>query len=224
MALDPIQKSFLSSKKNKDVKYLSKDFSQYKEQLIDFTKVYFPNTYRDFSESSTGMLFIEMSAYVGDVLSYYIDYQFKESLLVYAEERKNLISLARYLGYKIKPTTAASTVLDVYQIIPSNDSGEPNFKFALTVKEGMQVSANNGATFRTLHPINFSINTLDNPTEITVYSRDNFGNPLFFLLKKSVVATSGKIVTKQANVFEATPFFRYSLGKDVIEIIMKPII
>ena len=68
-------KSFQPGKK--DIKYLSKDFAQLKQTLTQFAQVYYPNTYKDFSDASTGMMFIEMAAYVGDVLSYYIDYQFK---------------------------------------------------------------------------------------------------------------------------------------------------
>ena len=57
----------------KDVKYLNKDFAQFRKNLVNFTKTYFPNTYNDFNESSPGMMFLEMSAYIGDVLSFYTD-------------------------------------------------------------------------------------------------------------------------------------------------------
>ena len=62
--------------KKRDVKYLNKTFDDFRNNLIDYTKIYFPNTYNDFNESSPGMMFIEMASYVGDVLSYYIDKQF----------------------------------------------------------------------------------------------------------------------------------------------------
>ena len=70
----------------KDVKYLNKDFSQFREKLVNFAKTYFPDTYTDFNETSPGMMFIEMTAYVGDVLSLYIDNQLRESMLLHAEE------------------------------------------------------------------------------------------------------------------------------------------
>jgi hypothetical protein len=125
-------KSFKPEKK--DIKYLNKDFSQLKQSLVDFAKTYYPNTYRDFSDASTGMMFMEMVAYVGDVLSYYIDYQFKESMLVNSEERKNIIDAAKSVGYKAKTTTPSVTKLDVYQLVPSkiNDAGEmvPDLNYA----------------------------------------------------------------------------------------------
>ena len=66
--------------RSKKIKYLNKEFGSFKEDLINFSKTYFPNTYNDFSPESTGMMFIEMAAYVGDVLSYYTDYQMKEKM------------------------------------------------------------------------------------------------------------------------------------------------
>ena len=69
-------------KTNVNIEYLTKDFSAFKTALVDYAKTYFPNSYRDFNETSPGMMLIEMSAYVGDVLSNYIDNQFKEMLLI----------------------------------------------------------------------------------------------------------------------------------------------
>ena len=83
--------------------YLSRDFGSLKQSLIQYTKTYFPDVYQDFNETSPGMMLIEMSAYVGDVLSFYIDQQYKELLLPLAEERRNIINMAKMLGYKVKP-------------------------------------------------------------------------------------------------------------------------
>ena len=74
--------------KESNVNYLNKDFTQLKESLINYSKSYFPNTYRDFNETSPGMMLMEMSAYVGDVLSFYVDQQYREMLLPLAEERR----------------------------------------------------------------------------------------------------------------------------------------
>ena len=70
----------------KEVNYLNKNFNNFKADLVNYAKDYFPNSYADFNEASPGMMFIEMASYVGDVLSFYIDEQFRESLLAYAEE------------------------------------------------------------------------------------------------------------------------------------------
>ena len=77
----------------KDVRYLGKDFAQFRSNLISFARQYFPGTYQDFNESSPGMMFIEMASYVGDVLSYYSDQNFRESLLPFAEEKRNVYNI-----------------------------------------------------------------------------------------------------------------------------------
>ena len=90
--------------KTNSVNYLNKDFGSLKKALMQYASSYFPNTYRDFNETSSGMMLLEMSAYVGDVLNFYIDQQYREQLLTLAEERRNLINISRGFGYKVKAT------------------------------------------------------------------------------------------------------------------------
>ena len=151
----------------KSINYLNKDFDDFKGNLIEFAKQYFPNTYNDFNEASPGMLFIEMAAYVGDVLSYYIDAQFRESLLAYAEEKKNVYNIAQSFGYKPKTTSAAEVVLDVFQTVPADttaavtlEGGDmgypPNEDYCLTIPAGTLITANNGTVFRTSDDVVFN--------------------------------------------------------------------
>jgi len=219
---DIIQKSFNSSRR--EIKYLNRDFSSFKASLIEYSKTYFPRTYKDFSEASPGMMFIEMASYIGDVLSYYTDYQFKESLMPYAEERKNVLALANYLGYKTKPTKSSTTSIDLYQLIPStrdsNNNYIPDNNYALKIREYMEVSNESGVNFITTDPIDFSLDSKFSPREVTVYSRDNYGVPQFFLLKKSAKVIAGKITTKSFTVGTSVPFYKISLSElNVIDII-----
>jgi len=184
----------------KDVTYLGKDFGQFRKNLIDFTRQYFPNDYNDFNESSPGMLFMEMAAYVGDVLSYYADNNLKESLLEQASERKNIYDLARALGYKAKNAIPSYCTLDVFQLIPAIGTGDdtkPDYTYALTIKPGMQLKQENGpAEFRTLDTVDFGFSSSFNPTIVTVYEADDATKvPIYYLLKKKVPVVSGKIQT-----------------------------
>lgn len=215
-------KNFLP--KSKDIRYLNKDFSQLKNALIDFSKVYFPNTYKDFSDSSPGMMFIEQAAYVGDVLSFYTDYAFKESMLLQTQERRNIIDLAKSYGYKIKPTKASSVNVDIFQLVPAsiNTNGEyvPDSRYTLKIRENMQLSTNFGQYFLSAEPVDFAIDTKLSPRETTVYSRNSANNPDFFLLKKVVRATSGKIVNKSVSVNAPIPFFTIDIDdQNVIDVI-----
>ena len=107
---------------DKDIKYLNKDFTSFKNQLLEFAEVYFPNNFNDFSEGTPGMMFLEMAAYVGDVLSFYTDTQLRESFLALAQEDENLYNLAYTMGYKPKVTAASNVKLEVYQVVPSKPS------------------------------------------------------------------------------------------------------
>ena len=214
-------KSFQPEKK--DIKYLNKDFSQLKQSLIEFTKTYYPSTYKDFSDASTGMMFIETVAYVGDVLSYYIDYQFKEGMLINSEERKNIIDSARSLGYRSKVTSPAVTMLDVYQLVPAKmgDSGEmaPDLNYAQIIKPGMSTVSDSGVTFLTNSPVDFTVDTKNDPLEISVFQRNASGQPEFFVLKKSTSAFSGQFFTKTVAVGTPVPFYKILLeDKNIIEI------
>ena len=145
----------------KEVNYLGRDFSSLRNNLIDFAKIYFPNEYNDFNETSPGMMFIEMASYVGDVLSYYVDSQFKEMLLGYAEQRKNVVTLAETLGYFTKPSIPAVGTLSVFQTVISDNTDplnpKPDLRYGLTINEGMEVKSSTDSTvrFRTLQDVNF---------------------------------------------------------------------
>jgi hypothetical protein len=184
----------------KDVTYLGKDFKQFKRNLIEFTKQYFPQTYTDFNEASPGMLFLDLASYVGDVLSYYSDNNLKESLLEQASERSNIYDLASSLGYKAKTSIPAYVNLDVFQLVPAIGSGtnvRPDFSYALSIKSGMQVKQKDGAAkFRTLDSIDFSFSSSNNPTDVTIYeTNDSTKQPTYYLLKKTAKAVSGDVKT-----------------------------
>ncbi len=209
----------------KDVTYLGKDFGQFRKNLIDFTKQYFPQTYTDFNESSPGMLFLEMASYVGDVLSFYADTNLKESILDHATERANVFNLARALGYTPLNAVPAQVTLDVYQLLPAIGSGtsvRPDYTYALTIKPGMQVAdAAGSAGFRTLDTVDFRFSSSLNTTEVTVYETDTATKqPTYYLLKKSVPAVSGTTKTAKFTFNEPLPYDKIVLpDTNIIEIL-----
>jgi hypothetical protein len=153
----------------------------------------------DFSPSSPGNMFIEMAAYVGDVLSFYTDNQLQETLLLYAQERRNIIALAYALGYRPKVTTASTVVLDVYQQIPSTGAPNynPDYRYTFRIEQGstVQSKSNPTITFITEELVDFGFSSSFDPTNVTIYQYDGLGNPQFYLLRKQVKAYSGTIKT-----------------------------
>ena len=208
----------------KDVKYLNKDFSQIRNNLIEFSKQYYPNTYQDFNESSPGMMFIEMAAYVGDVMSYYVDSQFKESLLGYSEELRTLYSMAQTFGYKPRLTAPSQVTLDIFQLVPAKGTAssiEPDYDYALNIPVGARVETSDGVTFRTIQGCDFRYNnTTSSPRVTTVFETDSNDSPTFYLLKKQVQAQSGAITSEDFTFTGAKKYSRIKLSNtNIIDII-----
>ena len=147
--------------KESNVNYLNKDFGSLKASLINYAKSYFPNSYKDFNDSSTGMMLMEMSAYVGDVMSFYIDQQYREMLLPLAEERRNIVNLAKMLGYRTKPSSPAFTTITFTSTLPamSDDSSKVDYTQGGSWDAGFVINSNGdtNVTFQTLEPVDFSI-------------------------------------------------------------------
>jgi len=204
----------------RDIKYVNKTFSDLRQQLIDYAKNYFPDTYNDFSPTSPGMMFMEMVAYVGDVLSFYQDIQLQETLLQYAQEPGNLYSLAYMMGYRPKISTAATVDIDVFQQV-SAAANVPNWNQALVIPENTQLesTAAGQARFFIDEKVNFGFSSSYSPTTVSVYASS--GNTInTFLLKKTVKAFSGEVKTKTVSVGSPERFKTITLeDSDIIGIL-----
>lgn len=183
----------------RDIKYINKDFGELRAALIEFAKTYFPTTYNDFTPASPGMMFMEMSAYVGDVMSFYLDNQVQENFIQFTRQQNNLYTLAYMLGYRPKVTGAATVDVDFYQQVPSLLSGStyvPDYSYALQIAENTSISSNlvGSSGFLIQDAIDFSFSSSSDPTQVTIYTLN--GNiPEFFLLKKTRKAISSNIQT-----------------------------
>jgi len=206
---------------NKDISYLGKDFNGFKSNLSNFARTYFPTMHNDFSAASPGTMFVEMASYVGDVLSYYMDSQLKESLLPYAKERSNVVALANTLGYVVKPTKASSTNLDMFIIIPANSNGAPDWKYAPTVQPDSEFMSKQGSiTFTNSSNVDFQFSSSLDPTDATVYKINTSTSlPSYFLLKKQAVVSSGERETSVFSIGAPERYKKIEIAKDnVIEV------
>jgi hypothetical protein len=203
----------------RDIKYINRDFADFRTRLIEFAQTYFPTTYNDFTPASPGMMFMEMSAYVGDVLSFYLDNQIQETFIQYAQQSRNLYELAYLLGYKPKTTAAATAVLDVYQQIPATITGDPDWNYTLSLEQNAVVTSTNANTppFLTQNKVDFSVSSSSNPTTLQTYVIDTgTGLPTRFLLKKSTPAISATINTQQFIFNQPQQFTTVNLVADNI--------
>tara|TARA_R110000772_G_scaffold379_4_gene1339 strand:+ start:256 stop:2154 length:1899 start_codon:yes stop_codon:yes gene_type:complete len=185
----------------RNIEYLNKNFSDYRSQLINYSQTYFPQTYTDFSETSPGMMFMEQAAYVGDVLSFYLDNQIQENFLQYARQTSNLYDLSYMYGYKPKVTGLSSVELSFYQLVPSKTEiiGSdilyvPDFDYALNIGANTISQTQNGVSFTIEDPIDFTVSNSLDTTNISIAQISN-NNPTYYLLKKKRRALSGTIAT-----------------------------
>tara|TARA_R110000782_G_scaffold57358_1_gene120053 strand:- start:456 stop:2309 length:1854 start_codon:yes stop_codon:yes gene_type:complete len=185
----------------RDIKYLNRDFADLRSTLINYSKTYFPTTYTDFTEVSPGMMFMEMSSYIGDILSFYQDNQIQETFTQYARRFENLFDLAYVMGYRPQVTGVATVDVDFYQTVPALTAGpsnlQPDYNYALLIGENAQIgsSANANINFLTEDTIDFTVSSSFDPTEATVYTVNGTNEPTTYLLKKTRKAISSTINT-----------------------------
>jgi hypothetical protein len=191
----------------RNINYLNRDFPSLRNTLIEYSKTYFPDTYNDFTPASPGMMFMEMAAYVGDVLSFYLDNQIQETFLQYSRQVTNIFDLAYMLGYKPKATNVSTVNIDIYQQVPAIGSGtnnRPDYDYSITLPSNTSVSSG-GTNFIIEEPVDFSQSSSFDPTEVSVYEISG-GEPLFYLLKKTRKAYSANINTTTFTFGGYQPF------------------
>jgi hypothetical protein len=196
----------------KNISYLNKSFSDFKANLNNYAKTYFPTAYNDFSDANPGAMFIEMASYVGDVMSFYLDNQIQENYLLYAKEKENLYALSYTLGYRPKASYASSTNVDIYQLMPSilgaNNVAIPDTNFALIIPANTSISSTStGTKFITTQQLDFSDT---GSATITFY------NSNYFLVKNSVPAISATINTTTFSFGNPTKFSTVNINDNNI--------
>jgi hypothetical protein len=204
----------------KDIKYLNKDFTELRSSLVNYVKTYFPTTYNDFTPASPGMMFMEMAAYVGDVLSFYLDNQFQETFLQYARQTNNLYELAYMFGYKPNVTGVALADINFYQQVPAISSGSsyiPDFNYALYIEPNSRVTSNlnSNISFLVGDPVDFSFSSSSDPTEVTIYQITGT-TPQSFLLKKTRKSISATLKSKTYTFGEPVQFATVELNDENI--------
>ena len=206
----------------REIKYINREFSDFKEQLVEYAKNYFPNTYNDFSPTSPGTMFIEMAAYVGDVLSFYQDTQLQETYLQYAKDPGNLYSIAYMLGYRPKVSSVSEVEITVTHNVPADSNYNPDYSQALSIAANavLGASLNNTVDFIIDEKIDFSVSSSYQPTESFISQLDNNGNPTEYTLRKKVKAFSGTVNTISEAIGSGEQFKTILIDDDkIIEIL-----
>ena len=200
------------------INYTSRDFSSIKTDLVNYAKRYYPNNFQDFNDASFGALMLDLVAYVGDQLSYYADYQTNETFMDTAIESKNIISLAKQLGFKY-PGTARSTGTAVFYVEVPVDSTTlgPDTRYIPILQGGSTVASQGGAIYTLVENVDFSAPA----NEVTVSKVDtNNGTPTAFAIKAYGTIISGQQFVQNITVGNYQRFLRLKINRqNVTEVI-----
>ena len=208
----------------KEVRYLNKSFVDFKGDLITFIKNYYPTTWTDFNEANPGMIMLELAAYVGDVLSFYVDNQFKENLLAYAEEEKNIISIAQAMGYKPKVIVPATAEVLISQIVPAlgaSDGYIPDANYFLKIDRNSTISTQgpNIVSFRTKDMVDFN-----DPIDRAIVPRQLDSTtllPVTYLVTKKVKVIAGDVKQETFTIGDPAKFSTITIGDKNVTAITK---
>ncbi len=209
--------------KNVPIKYTNRDFDSIKEDLIKFAKRYYPNNYADFSEASFGSMLFDMVAYVGDTMSFYVDYQANESFLDTAVEFSNLRKHAKSLGYSYSGVPVSYGIASFFILIPANvDGTAPDSSYIPTLKKGAAISAANGSSYLLLEDVDFS-NSKNDVIEAR-YDETN-GGVTYYAIRAHGQVSSGTLRVVEADLTDSEfeKFRKVKVGDSTISEIVKVI-
>ena len=202
----------------KPISYTSRDFETIINDVVNYSKRYYPTSFKDFNEASFGSLMMDLVAYVGDQLSFYTDYQANESFLDSALEYRNVIRGARQLGYRLPGAASASGQASFYVIVPAaTNTGGPDDNYIPILKQGSALSSGANAIFTLNEDVDFS----DPTNEITVARvNETTGVPTAFAIKAYGEVLSGQIATTTVTVGEYQRFLTVKIDdENIVEVL-----
>ena len=207
------------SKKNVAINYTNRDFESIRQDLEDFAKRYYPDTYKDFNRASFGSLMLDTVSYVGDILSYYLDYQMNETFLDSAIEYNNVVKLARQLGYKLQTSPSSYGRLTFYVEVPASSLGlGPDNSLIPVLQAGSTFSSTGGGFYTLLGDVDFS----SEGNQVVVGSADSVtGVPLTYVIRATGTAVSGRGGNETISVGGFQRFRRVPLGISNITDVIK---
>jgi hypothetical protein len=195
--------------KHPSIKYTSRDFNSIRNDLIEHAKRYYPDSFKDFNEASFGAMMVDSVAYVGDILSFYLDYQANESFLTTAHEYNNIIKHGKALGYKVAPAPSSYGVVTLFVRVPAAPSGfGPDTSFIPTLRRGTVFGSTAGAPYMLINDINFA--DPQNETVVAVVNETN-GQPSEYAIRAYGEVVSGRLNVQTFKVGDFTKFRRIDL-------------
>ncbi len=180
------------------INYTNREFATIREDLIQLAERFYPDTFKDFSEASFGSLMIDTVAYVGDQLSFYLDYQANEGFLNSAVEYNNIVRHALQLGYRFEGRPSTFGRVALYIIVPATATGiGPDRSYIPILKRGTSFQSINGLMYMLTENIDFS----DPKNKVVVAEVDtDTGAPSQYAIKTYGNVVSGRFGQERFSV------------------------
>ena len=199
------------------IRYTDRDFTSIKNSLVQFAKRYYPDTFQDFTAASFGSLVMDMESYIGDILSFYVDYSFNESMLDTAIELNNIIRHGKIFGYKTATGYSSYGTIAMFISVPASTTGlGPDEDYIPKARHGSQFSTPDSRTFILTHDVDFNVGS-----EVRVGKVDpQTGAPLNYIFKNYGKVVSGTITQESYTVGTYEQFTKiYLEDPNVAEVI-----
>tara|TARA_R110002074_G_scaffold167867_2_gene329132 strand:+ start:3035 stop:4828 length:1794 start_codon:yes stop_codon:yes gene_type:complete len=199
------------------INYTSREFVTIKNDLVNYARRYYPERFRDFSVNSFGSLMLDSVAYVGDILSFYLDYQVNETFLSTALQYDNVLKIAQQMGYKPQLAPSSYGLLTCFVLVPSTN-GTPNWDYAPILKRGSKFRTTSGRLFTLMEDISFK----DQEKVEAVVGNVNTttGVPSTFALRSVGQAVSGELAIARVALGDYERFRTIEVpGQNITEIV-----
>jgi hypothetical protein len=208
----------MSNKKKVAINYTNRDYESIRGDLTQIAERFYPDTFQDFSEGSFGAMMLDAVAYVGDQLSFYLDYNVNETFLDTAYQYGNVVRQGRILGYKNtgRPSTYGKVAL--YVQVPASVTGMgPDTRYIPVLKRGTRFTSQNGLNFVLTENVDFS--DLKNPI-VVARTDTTTGAPSYYAIKAYGDVVSGFFGVERVTVGDFERFKRIKLtSPNVSEIV-----
>lgn len=203
------------------IRYGSRTFGEMRTDLISLIKQTYPEVLSDFTDSSVGAMLIDLNAGVGNNLSVNTDRAFQETQLAYAQQRANILEIARNMGFNIPAKRPSVTVVDFSVLVPVLGD-RPDESYYPILNAGAQVIGG-GKVFETQNVIDWSstMSNLGDPNRSIIPNLDSNGIIVSYTITKREVVINGtsNIYKKIITPTDVIPFYSVTLpDPDVIEI------
>ncbi len=203
------------------ISYTVRDFAAIRQELIDYTRKYYPDLINNFNDASIFSVFLDLNAAVTDNLHYHIDRSIQETVLEFAQQRSSLYNIARTYGLKIPGNRPSVAVCDITINVPVSGD-RPNVNYMGTIKAGSQFIGA-GQTFENLTDIVFSsqFNSSGQPNQKVIPVLDGNNRVISYNITKREFLVNGitKVFKRVITSADAVPFFNLFLPeKNVLNV------